>query len=207
MNLDRLFLTSLVFAGSGCQQNAAVSTSVNAVLTGPCVDPAAIVLHESTFVRMTGVPQSETRTFASQQNVTSPTLCVDTTHVSSGTLSLNGAALLGPSSFHNANESFTFAFDLLPENTLAVQLEGKPCKPDKPADCGTLRVRAVALPVAPAPPILVGELRPLNACCTDPTCDRRAFSAGGGVCPGDPRIRGPLPVSAPVADGLEATTP
>lgn len=207
MRLDRVLFLSFVLTTAGCQQNSAVSTSANALLTGPCVDPAAIVLHESTIVRTTGAPLNETRTFVSQQSGASPTLCVEATHVSSGTVKLNGTTLLSPSSFHNDDETFVLPFELLAQNTIALELGGKPCQASKPAECATLHVRAVVLPVVTAPPIIVGELRPLNACCSDPTCDRRAFASGGGVCPGDPRIRGPLPVEAPVAEGLEQEPP
>lgn len=189
----------------GCRDSAVTPISAsNAVLSGPCASGATIVLHEATFVRSAGVPQAETRTFSGTVGVSSPTLCVDTTHVSSGVLSLNGAEFLGPSSFHNDNETFALPFEMLPQNTLAVELGGKPCKSNKPAECATLRVRAVAVPVGTPQPILVGEFRPLNACCSDPTCDRFAFASAGGVCPGDPRIRGPLPAEAPNAEELQA---
>lgn len=41
------------------------------------------------------------------------------------------------------------------------------------------------------------SLRP-DACCFDPACDRIEFARRGGVCAEDPRVRGPLPPSAPV---------
>lgn len=200
-----VFLVSFLFVampfGLGACRDSAVpqSASGNAVLSGPCAGGAAIVLHEATFVRSAGAPHVETRVFAGIVGVSSPTLCVDTTHVSSGVLSLNGAELLGPSSFHNANETFTLPFEMLPQNTLAVELGGKPCKS---AECATVHVRAVAVPEGTPPPITVGEFRALNACCSDPTCNRAAFAAAGGVCPGDPRIGGPLPVEAPIAEEL-----
>lgn len=165
---------------------------------GACVDPAAVTILDRTFVRATGAPQTETATFSPLVGVSAATLCVEAIHVSVGEIGLNGTRLLGPS-FPKADETFTIPVQLLTENSLAVELKGKPCKPDKPKECATLRVRAVAIP--DAAPILfpVAELKPLNACCSDPTCDRRAFAAAGGVCPGDPRIRGPLVVDAPAA--------
>lgn len=194
----------LVLIG-GCRDSAvAPSGTSSAVLSGPCAGGAAIVLYDSTFVRSTGAPQAETRVFSSVAGVGSPTLCVDTTHVSSGVLTLNGVELLGPSSFRNANETFTLPFEMLPQNTLAVELGGKPCTAKKPAECATLHVRAIAVPVGTPEPIVVGEFLPLNACCSDPTCDRTAFAAAGGICPGDPRIQGALPVEAPIAEELSA---
>lgn len=186
-----------------CRESAVpASDTANAALSGPCAVGASIILQEATFVRSAGAPQAETRAFSGIVGVSSPTLCVDTTHVSSGVLTVNGAELLGPSSFHNANETFTLPFEMLPQNTLAVELGGKPCKSNKPAECATLHVRAVAVPVGTPQPIIVGEFRPINACCSDPTCDRTVFAAAGGVCPGDPRIRGPLPVEASIAEPL-----
>lgn len=195
----------LVSFGLGACRDSPVpySATGNAMTSGPCMGGAAIVMHEATFVRTAGAPQAETRAFSGIAGVISPTLCVDTTHVSSGALSLNGAEFLGPSSFRNDSETFSLPFEMLSQNTLAVELGGKPCKSDKPAECATVHVRAVAVPVGTPQPIVVGEFRPLNACCSDPTCDRAAFTVAGGVCPGDPRIRGPLPVEAPIAEELQ----
>lgn len=140
------------------------------------------------------------REFPAIAGVNTPTLCVDTTHASAGGLSLNGVEML---SFQSGNQTYTLPFEMLPQNILAAELRGKPCKAKKPADCATVHVRAVAVPVGTPQPILVGEFRPLNACCSDPTCDQTAFAAVGGVCPGDPRIRGPMPVEAPIAEPLQ----
>lgn len=189
----------------GCRESAVSPSGLsNAAFTGPCGSGPAIVLHEAAFARSAGTPKAETRVFSGVADVGSPTLCVDTTHVSSGVLSLNGVELLRPASFHNANETFTLPFEMLSQNTLAVELGGKPCTAKKPAECATLHVRAIAVPVGTPQPIVVGEFRPLNACCSDPTCDRTAFAAAGGICPGDPRIQGALPVEAPIAEELPA---
>lgn len=49
---------------------------------------------------------------------------------------------------------------------------------------------------APATAVRVAPAKPPNACCADAACDRGAFTKSGGVCPGDPRIKGPLPPRA-----------
>lgn len=185
----------------GCDGPMSTTSAVrSAVLSGSCTDPRAVDLLDATFVRSTGAPQSEDRTFATTVNVSSPTLCIETTHVSSGVLSLNGSQILGPASFHNGNETFTVPFELRAENTVTVEVGGKPCTSGSPGACSSVRVRAVAIPSGPPPPpIVVKELKPLDACCSDPTCDRGAYAASGGVCPGDPRIRGPLAADADFA--------
>ena len=197
-----LVFVAMSFAFSACRDSAApISATGNSAFTGPCANGAAFVLHESTFVRSAGAPQAETRQFSAISGVNSPTLCVNTTHASSGVLRLNGVEL---QSFQNGNETYTLPFAMLPQNALSVEIRGKPCKAKKPADCATVHVRAVAVPAGTPQPILVGEFRPLNACCNDPACDQAAFAAAGGICPGDPRIRGPLPVEAPLAEELQA---
>lgn len=185
-----------LFVG-GCDRSSPMSVVRSAALSGTCADPRAVVLLDATFVRSTGVPQSESRTFSTSGSLASPTLCIETTHVSSGVVSMNGVQILGPSSFRNGNETFTAPFELLAANSVAVEIRGKPCKPGSAPACSTIRVRAVALPTGPPPPpLVVRVLEPLDACCSDPTCDKTAFAASGGVCPGDPRIRGPLPADA-----------
>lgn len=46
--------------------------------------------------------------------------------------------------------------------------------------------------LAPAINLQSPNLSP-SACCNDPSCDRNAFAKAGGICPGDPRVLGPIP--------------
>lgn len=61
---------------------------------------------------------------------------------------------------------------------------------------GPTRTRAAPLPALHA---TLSATTAASACCNDPTCDRIVFAKAGGVCPGDPRIRGPLPPQGHIA--------
>lgn len=152
-----------------------------------------MVLHESNHRRATGAPSAVTHSFPRLADVPVGRLCVDAREVSAAVVHFNGEIVLGPSSFHGDSRILTVDVPLLAENTIAVELRGKPCKETNGSEeCAEIRALVLALDVPPPPALVTREAVEFDACCSDPTCDRRAYTAAGGVCAGDPRIRGPL---------------
>jgi hypothetical protein len=66
------------------------------------------------------------------------------------------------------------------------------------SSCANHESRPTPIPAPPSAPLVVrvGPSKLPNACCADATCDRVAFAKLGGICPSDPRIKGPLPARA-----------
>lgn len=181
-------VTTLLLLGAACSRVPDVG-SVASGIVGCGVEPDASVLFDELFLRHKGKSATASRVFAAEGNATAQ-LCLEANDLGSGSVSLNGASLMVP----KQDKTQTASVNLLPANELAVELHGKPC--NATPDCATLRVRVFG---APRPPLQVSAEVAPNTCCSDPACDRAAFAARGGICPGDPRIRGPLPPHAPAA--------
>lgn len=148
------------------------------------------------------LPETESRSFGGFPGQTSGTLCVTAKNVITGSVTVNGVEEIGPLEFNGAAEqTLTADFTLESTNALSVLIAGVACPPPPDVECASIHIRARALPPGPlaTPPILAQEVAPVSACCNDVTCDKVAFAASGGVCAGDPRIRGPLAVDAPAA--------
>ena len=189
-------LLSLSALSLGCREERraeGIATSQLAAACDPGVENPS-VLFDGSFQRATGSPTSEARVFAAEGNGTAR-LCAETTKVAGATVTLNGSEVFGPNEL-KGDVTVTRTVTLRAASTIAVEVKGKPCK--TAAECATVRIRVLG-PSRP-PPRIAAESAP-DACCTDPTCDRQAFAARGGICRGDPRIRGPLPIHAPAANG------
>lgn len=180
---------SLVLHGcSSSPTNEQTSSAAVAACDPGAEDPS--LLFYDVFLRSTGSPVTETRTFASEGNA-SARICVEATGVGSATVALNGNEVFGKHEL-KGDVTLTKSVSLEPASTLAVQIVGKPC--NGKGACASVRIRVFG-PARP-PPQAVSQSAP-DGCCNDPACDRRAFAERGGICPGDPRIRGPLPHHAP----------
>ena len=195
----RLGYLVLTFAALsfGCRDDRAteVATSKRGEIAAcePGVENPSVLFDDS-FRRGTGSPTTESRLFAAEGN-TSARLCAETMKVAGATVTLNGSEVFGAQEL-KGDVTVTRTVTLQPASAIEVEVKGRPCKGE--ADCATVRIRVFGMP---RPPVQVAaEVQP-DACCTDPTCDRQAFAARGGICPGDPSIRGPLPVHAPLASG------
>lgn len=196
----RVFACALAaLASIGCRN----ADPPKAVMTGtlaeasagdPChPGEGAPVLFDGSYVRGPAQPAADERPFASDGR-SSAAMCVQAENAPGGVIEVNGAVVLGPQDFRERTFVRTVSVPLAAENTLSVELRGPPCVDPGPPACASARVRFFG----GAPLTARASLSP-DACCHDPACDREAFAARGGICPGDPRIRGALPHAAPAA--------
>lgn len=195
---SRMLLALLAASSTGCQsENPQTDSTRSPSAADVCAEGSGRpVLLDATFTRGPGAPATETRSFSSGGDSLG-TVCV---HVvkASGIVDLNEARLFGPSDFAGNVDELSKDTALSQTNLLAVEIHGKPCKDGGP--CAALRVRVLGATTS-VPFIEAAALTRPDQCCSDPTCDKDAFRARGGVCEGDPRIRGPLPFSAPSKQG------
>lgn len=184
---------------AGCRDTApatptAIVQSVQATADDPChPGEGAPVLFDGNYVRGAGQPAADERSFASGGR-SSAAMCVEAKNAPGGVVEVNGAVVLGPSDFQERSFVRTVYLPLVAENTVSVELRGPPCMDPGPPACASLRLRLFG-----GAPLQARVATGPDACCHDPACDKEAFAARGGICPGDPRISGALPHEAPAA--------
>lgn len=197
MDIRRCAIGASVFFSIGCRDAPpppSVSATAHAAANDPChPGEGAPVLFDGSYVRGPAQPAADERPFASGGR-SSAAMCVQAENAPGGVIEVNGAVVLGPQDFRERTFVRTVSVPLAAENTLSVELRGPPCVDPGPPACASARVRFFG----GAPLTVRASLSP-DACCHDPACDREAFAARGGICPGDPRIRGALPHAAPAA--------
>lgn len=128
MTRSLISVLAIAVLGFGAFAQVRTPSAAPKITTATCGRPICTwnAFGPVTYTRQTGQPQTITNSFSLLNPNTQFTMHVDNSGVSSAVIMLNGVQVLGPSDFSGNATSLDRRVTLGPNNTLEVQLRGKP---------------------------------------------------------------------------------